>query len=58
LDSDTLIKHADLAMYRAKELGKGSFQFFAQDLSARVEQNLAMEEDLRLAIERNEFVLA
>ncbi len=57
-DADTLIKHADLAMYRAKELGKGSYQFFAQDLSAHVEQNMVLEEDLRLAIERNEFVLA
>jgi diguanylate cyclase (GGDEF)-like protein len=58
LDADTLIKHADLAMYRAKELGKGGFQFFAPHLSAHVEKKLALENDLRLAIERNEFVLA
>ncbi|MBE0627930.1 MAG: EAL domain-containing protein [Burkholderiales bacterium] len=58
LDTDTLIKHADLAMYRAKELGKGGFQFFENELSADVEHKLALEQDLRLAIEQREFVLA
>jgi len=58
LDADTLVRHADLAMYRAKELGKQSVQFFAPELSAEVEQRRDLEEELRLAIVRNEFVLA
>jgi diguanylate cyclase (GGDEF)-like protein/PAS domain S-box-containing protein len=58
LDADTLVRHADLATYRAKELGKQSVQFFAPDLSAEVEQRRVLEEELRRAIERNEFVLA
>jgi len=58
LDADTLVRHADLAMYRAKELGKQSVQFFAPELYAEVEQRRVLEEELRRAIERNEFVLA
>jgi diguanylate cyclase (GGDEF)-like protein/PAS domain S-box-containing protein len=58
LDADTLVSHADLAMYRAKGLGKQSVQFFAPDMSAEVEQRRVLEEELRLAIVRNEFVLA
>jgi len=56
-DSGTLLKHADIAMYRAKELGKNNYQFFAADMSARAFERLSLETRLRHALERNEFVL-
>lgn len=54
---DTLIKHADIAMYRAKETGRNNAQFFAPEFNAKSLERLTLEADLRLAIERNEFVL-
>ena len=56
-DADTLIKHADLAMYRAKELGKGGFQFFTRELFARVEGKLVLDEESQLAIECDDIPL-
>ena len=47
----TLIKNADAAMYRAKEKGSNNFQFYAPEMNARVQEKLAMVEDLRCAIE-------
>jgi diguanylate cyclase (GGDEF)-like protein/PAS domain S-box-containing protein len=52
-NSEELIKHADTAMYRAKELGGNGFQFFAADMSEPVRWNLTVETALRRAIERN-----
>ncbi|MBI5890410.1 MAG: EAL domain-containing protein [Nitrosomonadales bacterium] len=56
-DADTLIKSADMAMYCAKEEGRNNYQFFRQDMNFRVELLFSMEKDLRLALERGEFVL-
>jgi len=50
--SDELTKHADTAMYRAKELGGNGFQFFAADMSDPVRWNLTVENALRRAIEQ------
>jgi len=50
-DSEQLIKHADTAMYRAKELGGNGFQFFAADMSDPIRWNLTMENALRRAME-------
>jgi EAL domain-containing protein (putative c-di-GMP-specific phosphodiesterase class I) len=44
-------------MYRAKEAGKNTFRFYSQDMSARAIQRLTMENNLRLALERGQFVL-
>jgi diguanylate cyclase (GGDEF)-like protein/PAS domain S-box-containing protein len=56
-DSDTLLRNADVAMYRAKDLGKNNYQFYSDDLSARIFERLTLENHLRRATERNEFVL-
>lgn len=55
--ADQLIKHADIAMYRAKELGKNNFQFFTQDMNKKAEKHLRMENLLRSAMDKNELVL-
>jgi diguanylate cyclase (GGDEF)-like protein len=56
-DIDSLLKNADTAMYRAKESGKGSFHFYDPSMTERAMRRLATEQQLRRAIEREEFVL-
>jgi len=56
-DAGSLLKNADIAMYRAKDMGKNNYQFYSKDMSARAIQRLAMEDSLRIALEKNEFVL-
>ena len=56
-DMETLTKHADIAMYRAKEDGRGVFKFFEENINAGVEDRLHMESKLRKAIEKKEFSL-
>jgi diguanylate cyclase (GGDEF)-like protein/PAS domain S-box-containing protein len=55
--SETLIKHADLAMYRAKEFGRNNYQFFTKTMNEKAVKRLQLEKDIRKAIERNEFLL-
>ena len=55
-DND-LIKHADVAMYRAKEEGRNNFQFYASEMSAYVFERVVMESSLRIAIQKEEFVV-
>src|SRR5512146_517306 len=56
-DVETLLKNAYIAMYRAKELGRNNSQFFTCELNERMNERMALETSLRLAIEREEFVL-
>ena len=56
-DAQTLLKHADSAMYRAKELGRNNFQFFTEELNAMMTERLELETGLRRALERNQFCL-
>ncbi|HET9390414.1 MAG TPA: EAL domain-containing protein [Steroidobacteraceae bacterium] len=53
----TLLKHADSAMYRAKDSGRNNFQFFTRELNAVMTERLELETHLRRALERNQFVL-
>ena len=56
-DPETLLKNADAAMYRAKANGRNQYQFYAPEMNARGEELLALETDLRRALDRKEFVL-
>ncbi len=56
-NEQTLMKNADIAMYRAKEEGKNNYQFYSPDIEARSLERLILENNLRMALERNEFFL-
>src|SRR5687768_10748475 len=55
--AETLLKHADTAMYRAKEKGRNNFQFFTAELNAVITERLELENKLRRALERQQFTL-
>jgi len=55
--AETLLNHADMAMYRAKEGGKDGFEFFSPAMTAAATRRMLVENGLRKAIERGEFVL-
>jgi len=54
-DSATLMKNADIAMYRAKERGRNQYQFFADEMKVMALQRMTLETGLRLAIEAGHF---
>ncbi len=53
----TLLKNADFAMYHAKDSGRNNYQFFKPDMNVHAAERQSLENDLRHAIEREEFVL-
>lgn len=55
--SDELIRRADMAMYKAKERGRNKYQFFTQSMHDEASESLTLENDLRHAIDEQEFVL-
>ncbi len=57
-DAETLLRDADLAMYRAKSRGKGRYAIFEPGMHTAIVERLDLEVDLKGAIERDELVLA
>ena len=53
----TLLKNSDTAMYRAKELGRQTFQFYEHEMSLKVMQRLELENQIRFALKNEEFVV-
>ena len=56
-DDQSIMKNADMAMYLAKEEGKNNFQFFTSRMKPHSIERLALETNLRRALELNEFSL-
>ncbi len=56
-DAETLVTNVDTAMYRAKETGRNSFQFFTRKMQEQSQERAALESGLRRALPRGEFVL-
>ncbi|MGZ3181458.1 MAG: bifunctional diguanylate cyclase/phosphodiesterase [Telluria sp.] len=54
---DALIEHADIAMYRAKKLGRNNFQFYTPAMNEEAQERVRIEGALRKALDRDEFVL-
>ena len=54
---ETLVRNADIAMYRAKEEGKNNYQIYSPTLNAKISERLKLENGLRHAVERGEFLL-
>jgi diguanylate cyclase (GGDEF)-like protein/PAS domain S-box-containing protein len=56
-NAQALIKNADIAMYRAKHHGKDDYRFFSDEINTNTVERIALESELRRAIERGEFVV-
>lgn len=54
---ETLLRNADSAMYKAKEEGRNSYQFYTEDMTQRAFERISMETSMRRALENGEFVV-
>ncbi len=54
-DGETLVKHADIAMYEAKDAGRSTYRFFSPEMNRAAAEWMTMETELRVAINREEF---
>lgn len=57
VDGDTILRHADTAMYHAKAAGRNNYQFYSEEMNKAASERLHIESKLRQAIARNEFAL-
>ncbi|OPX54847.1 PAS domain S-box-containing protein/diguanylate cyclase (GGDEF) domain-containing protein [Oceanospirillum multiglobuliferum] len=56
-DMETLLKHADMAMYRAKEAGRNTYRFYTDEMNQHAMHRIRLEEELRHAIKEQQFQL-
>lgn len=56
-DEETLVKHADTAMYQAKEMGRNHYRFYTSDMNERIAKRLRLEKGLRKALDRDELTV-
>jgi diguanylate cyclase (GGDEF)-like protein/PAS domain S-box-containing protein len=56
-EANTMLRNADMAMYRAKEAGRNVYRFFTQEMDAQVLMRMDLERDLRRALDHQEFVV-
>lgn len=56
-DVSTLLKHADIAMYRAKAIGRGNYQFYSPEMNTHALNRLVLESGLRRALDQHEIVV-
>ena len=56
-DGNTLLRNADMAMYRAKDAGRNNYQFFTASMNQQMRDRAALEQDLRLALKRGQLFL-
>ncbi|MFA6313832.1 MAG: EAL domain-containing protein, partial [Sterolibacterium sp.] len=56
-DCETLMKHADIAMYHAKSQGRNNVQFFTAEMNQAAVERLSLDHDLRVALEERQFEL-
>jgi diguanylate cyclase (GGDEF)-like protein/PAS domain S-box-containing protein len=57
VDAEQLIGRADLAMFQAKERGRNNYQFYTDEMNLRVQERMRIDNALRTALERDEFLL-
>ncbi|SDP66389.1 sensor domain-containing protein [Desulforhopalus singaporensis] len=56
-ENESLLKRADVAMYEAKKCGRNTFRFYSREMDIRAHEFLLLENDLRQALENDEFIL-
>lgn len=54
-DSTSLLKHADIALYRAKDKGRDGYQYYSSDMGEEISKKIALEHDLKSALKKNQF---
>jgi diguanylate cyclase (GGDEF)-like protein len=54
---ETLVRNADAAMYKAKDAGRDNVQFYTAEMNARIHERLALQQELRNALVRSQFIL-